>query len=150
MKSCRCSLLFLAVVCGCVVGLAAASPCDNLTASRATQCEALVRLYSVTGGAAAWTTHTNWLSTTAGYCHWYGVTCNETSFDVIGFDGLHNNGGVGTIPSELSSLKQLGTLQVAYAPLLSGTIPSALSSLCLLYTSPSPRDRTRSRMPSSA
>ena len=26
----------------------------------------------------------------------------------------------------------------------------ALCSLCLLYTSPSPRDRTRSRMPSSA
>ena len=26
----------------------------------------------------------------------------------------------------------------------------ALSSFCLLYTSPSPRDRTRSRMPSSA
>ena len=25
-----------------------------------------------------------------------------------------------------------------------------LSSICLLYTSPSPRDRTRSRMPSSA
>ena len=28
--------------------------------------------------------------------------------------------------------------------------PQAGSSLCLLYTSPSPRDRTRSRMPSSA
>ena len=27
---------------------------------------------------------------------------------------------------------------------------SALSRICLLYTSPSPRDRTRSRMPSSA
>ena len=31
-----------------------------------------------------------------------------------------------------------------------GEIASALSSICLLYTSPSPRDRTRSRMPSSA
>ena len=30
------------------------------------------------------------------------------------------------------------------------TAPSALSTTCLLYTSPSPRDRTRSRMPSSA
>ena len=28
--------------------------------------------------------------------------------------------------------------------------PAGLSGLCLLYTSPSPRDRTRSRMPSSA
>ena len=27
---------------------------------------------------------------------------------------------------------------------------TALNSFCLLYTSPSPRDRTRSRMPSSA
>ena len=27
---------------------------------------------------------------------------------------------------------------------------SIISSFCLLYTSPSPRDRTRSRMPSSA
>ena len=26
----------------------------------------------------------------------------------------------------------------------------ALNNICLLYTSPSPRDRTRSRMPSSA
>jgi branched-chain amino acid transport system ATP-binding protein len=29
-------------------------------------------------------------------------------------------------------------------------LTKALSKLCLLYTSPSPRDRTRSRMPSSA
>ena len=30
------------------------------------------------------------------------------------------------------------------------TSPSSLHAICLLYTSPSPRDRTRSRMPSSA
>ena len=29
-------------------------------------------------------------------------------------------------------------------------LPAALADCCLLYTSPSPRDRTRSRMPSSA
>ena len=34
--------------------------------------------------------------------------------------------------------------------LLRNRAGSALLSLCLLYTSPSPRDRTRSRMPSSA
>ena len=34
--------------------------------------------------------------------------------------------------------------------LLCGSFNSTLSALCLLYTSPSPRDRTRSRMPSSA
>ena len=32
----------------------------------------------------------------------------------------------------------------------SGSGKSTLLSCCLLYTSPSPRDRTRSRMPSSA
>ena len=31
-----------------------------------------------------------------------------------------------------------------------GTLPSGERYICLLYTSPSPRDRTRSRMPSSA
>ena len=30
------------------------------------------------------------------------------------------------------------------------TIEEELDKICLLYTSPSPRDRTRSRMPSSA
>ena len=30
------------------------------------------------------------------------------------------------------------------------TVAAAAAAACLLYTSPSPRDRTRSRMPSSA
>ena len=38
--------------------------------------------------------------------------------------------------------------------IISGALPRGLTiqgnSICLLYTSPSPRDRTRSRMPSSA
>ena len=34
--------------------------------------------------------------------------------------------------------------------LQSANILAALVKICLLYTSPSPRDRTRSRMPSSA
>ena len=29
-------------------------------------------------------------------------------------------------------------------------LPNTRTKICLLYTSPSPRDRTRSRMPSSA
>ena len=33
---------------------------------------------------------------------------------------------------------------------IDGCLYHGLSGLCLLYTSPSPRDRTRSRMPSSA
>ena len=35
-------------------------------------------------------------------------------------------------------------------PFLESFLPEALRRDCLLYTSPSPRDRTRSRMPSSA
>ena len=31
-----------------------------------------------------------------------------------------------------------------------GFTPNSIMTICLLYTSPSPRDRTRSRMPSSA
>ena len=44
----------------------------------------------------------------------------------------------GAMQSELVDLKDEKLLEIA------------LSQLCLLYTSPSPRDRTRSRMPSSA
>ena len=35
-------------------------------------------------------------------------------------------------------------------PASSATVRSAMGALCLLYTSPSPRDRQKSRMPSSA
>ena len=42
---------------------------------------------------------------------------------------------------DLESLSSLG---------VKGAIFTAILILCLLYTSPSPRDRTRSRMPSSA
>ena len=40
--------------------------------------------------------------------------------------------------------------QQARDRILQRTPGAALDLLCLLYTSPSPRDRTRSRMPSSA
>ena len=39
---------------------------------------------------------------------------------------------------------------VALANTIGGKILLGVSDDCLLYTSPSPRDRTRSRMPSSA
>ena len=40
--------------------------------------------------------------------------------------------------------------QTAYRRLAGGRPNSRSNTICLLYTSPSPRDRTRSRMPSSA
>jgi len=49
----------------------------------------------------------------------------------------------------LDQLKTFGTMGKAVYPLKGGK-EAELFSHCLLYTSPSPRDRTRSRMPSSA
>jgi len=59
---------------------------------------------------------------------------------------------------EISSLPDLKETLIAYYLDKSGKIIiaesaysfNAKSKICLLYTSPSPRDRTRSRMPSSA
>ena len=63
-------------------------------------------------------------------------------------------------PSTQQPSTQLQRGQTAASPPLQGdgmdrpdeliSEPTALESYCLLYTSPSPRDRTRSRMPSSA
>ena len=52
----------------------------------------------------------------------------------------------------LANLKNLvGGELISYSRLLEGAREEALSRMiCLLYTSPSPRDRSLSRMPSSA
>ena len=52
------------------------------------------------------------------------------------FDGLPVDGGAPTL--------------IEIPDLTGSDQAEALNDLCLLYTSPSPRDRTRSRMPSSA
>ena len=49
----------------------------------------------------------------------------------------------------VDQLRAWGRVQIAKLELLAEA-PAAEVGLCLLYTSPSPRDRTRSRMPSSA
>ena len=61
---------------------------------------------------------------------------------------IHSNNDVGTPPENSISY---------YSALRKNNIPASLHvwedgghGYCLLYTSPSPRDRTRSRMPSSA
>ena len=65
----------------------------------------------------------------------YGFTFDE---QVKEDDTVVANGDV-TLLVDVMSVQYLGGSQVDYE-----------SGLCLLYTSPSPRDRTRSRMPSSA
>ena len=52
-----------------------------------------------------------------------------------------------TIGSDMSKYKVIEKNQFAYGPV---TSRNGDKISCLLYTSPSPRDRTRSRMPSSA
>ena len=49
-----------------------------------------------------------------------------------------------------STIGNLNNLTQGPTPLKLGEIASKPDAPCLLYTSPSPRDRTRSRMPSSA
>ena len=58
---------------------------------------------------------------------------------------------------QFTAIKEAVCAALAYTPMLhllntSGVVnyPQAQFDICLLYTSPSPRDRTRSRMPSSA
>ena len=56
---------------------------------------------------------------------------------------------------KLNQANQRSSWQTSFRKLLLQVLPyprrlRALLQLCLLYTSPSPRDRTRSRMPSSA
>ena len=52
--------------------------------------------------------------------------------------------------STLANLKFINAASIANSSTLIGGDYKALVCICLLYTSPSPRDRTRSRMPSSA
>ena len=58
--------------------------------------------------------------------------------------GLVNNAG-GQYPAPLASINQKGFETVLRTNLVGGFLMA-----CLLYTSPSPRDRQKSRMPSSA
>ena len=61
---------------------------------------------------------------------------------------------IGSVPDDslefLSSLKSLRDLRIMHMPKVRDLGPLAQLRRCLLYTSPSPRDTERSRMPSSA
>ena len=79
---------------------------------------------------------------------------------ILGEEGVLQGTKPGSILIDMSSISPLVSRKIAAeaqkkevevldAP-VSGGEPGAIEGTCLLYTSPSPRDRTRSRMPSSA
>ena len=51
---------------------------------------------------------------------------------------------------EVTRVPSSGSTGIDVEALINKEIPWVKNTFCLLYTSPSPRDRTRSRMPSSA
>ena len=73
------------------------------------------------------------------YENWRGL---DSFMVALATDGLTRLFGVGG--NTASAIRRLGMAGVQRAPVLKDFF------ICLLYTSPSPRDRTRSRMPSSA
>ena len=80
---------------------------------------------------------------------------------LFGADGAAPQLGIGSVVLDCSTIapataqhcaERLARQNVHYvdAPVTGGTEGAKRGSLCLLYTSPSPRDRQKSRMPSSA
>src|SRR5664280_3549208 len=70
-----------------------------------------------------------------------------------GEDGLHRDGGLLLVPAVIVGDERHGGIADSGLPAelrLGGVRHADHIDACLLYTSPSPRDRTRSRMPSSA
>ena len=59
-------------------------------------------------------------------------------------------GLIARLKQVISGEQPAAAAKAAIAPAAKAANPAAVVTTCLLYTSPSPRDRTRSRMPSSA
>ena len=72
--------------------------------------------------------------------------CREAFFRLMSSGGTLYFEGCKWTDAEVKQL--VAALQYAHAE--GATSQAEQLNLCLLYTSPSPRDRTRSRMPSSA
>ena len=81
------------------------------------------------------------------------ATTSSVAIDKLHFviGGGAGGGWDGTARGTGEALTKAGMLKSAsFENMSGGGGGKALAYICLLYTSPSPRDRTRSRMPSSA
>ena len=82
------------------------------------------------------------------------TTINKNAVGVGTTTTAGRNAGVGTATGTIIYNTNFNALQVytgsQWNVINTKTPNFAINYLCLLYTSPSPRDRTRSRMPSSA
>ena len=82
-------------------------------------------------------------------------SCESTQQDPLVKDERCDQDTSATIPAATEANKEpvatfsVAEIQEARSSLFRMAVPPG-SGTCLLYTSPSPRDRTRSRMPSSA
>ena len=80
-----------------------------------------------------------------------GGGMDYTGFDLTATTCSHNGWLAIDVEVQLSFQHQIGFVPgMGMGRLTDSTRGRELSNACLLYTSPSPRDRTRSRMPSSA
>ena len=84
--------------------------------------------------------------------HWQTIWYNdkEKNISVIDQTLLPHQFKIKNISSSKEAYEAIKNMVVRGAPLIGVTGAYGLVLACLLYTSPSPRDRTRSRMPSSA
>ena len=81
---------------------------------------------------------------------WIGIAIFVCIYFMPVPDGLSNEGKLTAAIFLLMGIWWATEAMPLYATALLPLIFFPLLGICLLYTSPSPRDRTRSRMPSSA
>ena len=75
---------------------------------------------------------------------------NADDFSPENSDGAEGGGMPDARDMESANSVRAGTLLLASTDLTEPTFARSVIYICLLYTSPSPRDATLSRMPSSA